>query len=126
MRQVVEIILPRTTYASAKSCANGLWQQFDVRGWPRRERIAATIAANNRRSGRLPGEDRLSLRRRKRAAKVGVQPMCGAIVISWGRRRGQPCLVRAQRGSDFCVSHDPARAAERAATLEKARAAVAA
>ena len=45
VRKVAAIILPRTTYASAKACANCLHEAWKARGWPTRDRVAATRAA---------------------------------------------------------------------------------
>lgn len=122
MRQVAVIVMPQTTYSSLRSCAQSLFEQFEIRGWPRRDRTLATAKSNTERGDIRSGEDEHARRRRQRHEREGSQPMCGGTIRGCGKRRGQACLHRAMKGDDFCVAHSPAREAERDAHLVAARA----
>jgi hypothetical protein len=125
LRQVAAAILDRTTYASMKSCANGIHEAFRLRGWPLRSQRSVTIARNiERGTPRLPGETDRAYKLRVRQAREGRQPRCAATVRQpAGRRRGQPCLHQAMVGSDFCYAHNPERARQREELCARMRAA---
>jgi hypothetical protein len=102
----------RFGYKSAPACANTISHHFRTRGWQTHDRIAMTVAASTK-NGLSPRDWQ---QRKSRRAAAGLtqkgkerQPLCG--------RCGKP----AQRGSDFCFSHDPSRKAERAAATARMR-----
>ena len=116
LRAIARRILPRTRYASVGSCAEALRAQFTYLGLPRRERVEATAAANRARGSGLTRRE-LKVRR----GEILFRPLCAGVRQQYPRK-GAPCQVHAQAGSDFCAAHDPERAAERAAHLARARA----
>lgn len=122
LRACAKRIHPRTRYASVRSCANALHDHFVRLDLPRRDRIAATVAASTvhglaPRSGADPGH-----RRRMKIARgeIADQP-CAGVKLTYPDK-GRPCLRPALTGSDYCIGHDPARRAEVLGKLEQARA----
>lgn len=116
VRQVAERIHPHTRYRSVRSCAEALHKHFRRLGLPLRERIEATVMASTKhgmapKHGPRPGYG--TYRRRVLAGRPD-QPLCKGVRTQYPRR-GQPCRRPAMYGSDYCVSHDPAREAERLA-----------
>lgn len=123
LRAIARRIYRQAGYASARSCANSLHDHFVRLDLPRRDRIEATIAASTThglapRRGVAPEH-----RRRLKIARGEVldRPLCAGVRTQYPNK-GAPCRARAQDGSDFCVSHDPARRHEREANLARARA----
>lgn len=117
-------ILPRTRYRSLRSCTNSLHDQFVRLGLPRRDRIEATIAASTThglapRSGIDPAH-----RHAMKVARGEIldRPLCAGVRERYPRK-GAPCQCRSQSSSPYCRAHDPARRAEVAADLARARAA---
>ena len=117
LRKVAAEIHPRTTYASVKSCANALHDQFTRRGWPLRDRVEASRDATVVHGS---GDDKAAAKRWRRR-QAGMRPPCAGVRTQYPRK-GAPCQRPAQVGSDFCIAHDPARAAEREQRLIDARA----
>ena len=106
-------------YASAKSCANSLWEQFVAAGLPRRDRIAATVAASTThglRSRSQTAEQRAGYNKLRRQRRDRQLPCIAH------NRRGDPCPHPSMIGSEFCFSHDPDTSELRLAILAAARA----
>ena len=128
-RALGALLWERFGYSSPKSCGNALCEAFISLGLPRRDRIAATVAASwidgsTTREKRLSNHpDYLARRRQNRRDRGEIldRPLCSGVRTQYPRK-GAPCQVRAQAGSDFCMAHDPMRAQERDDHLRAARA----
>jgi hypothetical protein len=105
VRAVAAIILPRTGYKSAASCAECLSQAWKVRGWPLRDRLSAVRAATVV-HGELVGtkdwttddaKAKKNAYRRQRRRRV----MCTGRTVA-----GEPCPLWAKTGKDVCEVHD--------------------
>ena len=122
IRSIARQIHPRTRYASVASCANGLHQQFVLLGLPRRDRIAASVAASTIHGLSRRGQRDRDHRRAQRRASGDIldRPPCAGVRVQYPRK-GAPCQRPAQVGSDYCIAHDPTRAEERAERLRRAR-----
>lgn len=122
LRVVARELLPRTGYASEKSLAVALGDQFRHRGWPVRGRIEQTVMESTvhglARRGNVDKRHRAALRRRRGEVR-GV--ICAGVRQNYPGK-GDPCKRAALAGSDFCYQHDPARRAEVADNLRAARA----
>lgn len=119
LRDLGRLLWERFGYASAASCANSLSEAFIDLGLPRRDRIEATIEKSLRhglaRRGK-GGAEYNQLRRERRDHR----PLCaGARTQPPGK--GEPCSRPAMHGAEYCVAHDPERAAWREANLAAAR-----
>jgi hypothetical protein len=79
MRVVARRLLPRTRYKNERSAASAMFELFRTRGWPMRERGAATAAANRSKHDHLP--------------------RC---------RHPGGCEIRTGRDNGYCHDHDPA------------------
>ena len=125
LNQVAARIFDRTTYASEASCSNGLHSLFRRRGWKLRPQRAVTAARNYRhgRGGRDRDEGayRRFLREQGRGYHGAYRPTCAGVRKNYPRR-GEPCRRPAIEGSDYCVSHEPGRAAAHAEHLARMRA----
>jgi len=95
MRAVAAIVHPNTTYSTVASCAQGLFDAFERRDWPRRPRAQATAASNRERAWQLD---------------------CDHVIAS-GKRKGQLCGRRAQGEDGKCWHHKPDRISEGVARL---------
>lgn len=114
LRALGELLHERFGYANGQSAANALHRAFKTMGLPLRDRLEATIAANTR----TPAQRREAEERRR--ARRSLNPTCAGIRTRYPGK-GEPCSRAAMDGSEFCHSHDPERAAERARHLEDAR-----
>lgn len=122
LRQLAAQILPRTRYASAKSCAAGIHQGFVRLGLERRDRIEATRRASTT-HGLAPRGAMDPAHRRALAVARGEimdRPPCAASKTSYPGR-GRPCRARAMAGSPFCAQHAPERQQEIREHLARAR-----
>jgi hypothetical protein len=121
LRAVARELLPRTGYASEKSLAVALGDQFRHRGWPVRGRIEQTVMVSTK-HGRLRRDSRdpayVHAQRVARGEVRGV--MCAGVRENYPRK-GEPCRRPARAGSEFCLQHDPAAREEIAAHLARAR-----
>jgi hypothetical protein len=115
LRAVARELHPRTAYASVDSLANSIETQFRHRGWALRRLEAVTSARNYRHGLKADGAAYHRWWRARRST-----PCAGLRTTYPGR--GKPCRRRAVLGGNYCAAHDPARAAERAAHLARARA----
>lgn len=97
IRAVAREILPDTTYASDRSCANSLFDLFKARGWPLRNRVDATVLSNVARAFR---------------------PQC-LHVFAAGSKKGQRCERRSLGETGYCWHHRPEQIA---AALARVRA----
>jgi hypothetical protein len=112
---------PGVYYASRNSAAAMLVDQWRIRGYPLRDRIAATIAASwkdgrQRRHLRHTAEFNAAKRelRRRNGETRGVP--CAATTTS-----GHPCRAPALHTSNYCVAHDPDQRPHVLARLADAR-----
>jgi hypothetical protein len=120
LRRCAERLWPDTGYASPKSCAAMLAEQWRIRDWPLRDRIAATVTASYRHGkARDPVH-----RRRQRKARGEIRGVQCAGTKTTSPQLGRPCQRAALADSQYCHSHDPRFAEAREATLELARAAI--
>jgi hypothetical protein len=103
-------MLADTGYSSWQTCASGLCRIFKARGWPARERIQATVAASYK-HGLKKRDTQRGYNRLKREREGKWRPYCKG-VRRQHPRKGEPCKRKAMFGSDYCVAHDPDRAAE--------------
>jgi hypothetical protein len=99
VRAVAAEVFDRTEYATMRSCANGLRDAWANRGWPLRDRAAATAQANRER--------------------VEGMPQCRHISQASGRK-GQRCPRRTMKESGLCWHHEPERIAEGLARIRAA------
>jgi hypothetical protein len=127
IRQVAALILPRTTYRSAASCAESLYSMFAVRGWRLRPQREVT-SARNYRHGRASNaqqarhdSDYAAYRREQRIANGDQHGRRCAGHKQQPPGRGQRCSRPALNDSDYCQSHDPRRRAANARRLVDAR-----
>lgn len=128
VNQLAELVWQKLGYASAQSCASSLFSLFQDRGYELRDRIEATVLASTK-NGLSPRDWQERKRRRLEAGLTlrgkERQKRCAGVRTQYPRK-GERCRRPAMHGSDFCVSHDPERAAEMSAYLERARARAAA
>ena len=117
LNQVAERIWTRTRYASAASLSRALHEQFMRLGLPRRDRLEASIAASTIHGLARDPEHR----RRLKIARGEVRGLQCAGVRTQYPRKGERCQRWAMAGSEYCISHDPARAGERDAQLAAMR-----
>lgn len=122
LNAVARELLSRTGYASEKSLAVALGQQFRHRGWPVRGRIEqvvmdSTVHGLSRRGNVSPAYRAAG--RRRRGEVRGV--MCAGVRQNYPGKN-EPCKRAALAGSHFCYQHDPARREEIAEHLRNARA----
>jgi hypothetical protein len=108
LRSIAAELLPRTDYASARSLAAALSEQFRHRGWPVRGRIEQTVIASTkhgylRRDNRNPSY----VRAQKIARGEIANRRCQGVRLAYPKK-GQPCSAWAVTGSDYCYQHDPA------------------
>ena len=108
LRSIAAELLPRTDYASVRSLAAALSQQFRHRGWPVRGRIEQTVLASTkhghlRRDHRNPAYVRAQ---RIARGEIANRP-CQGVRLAYPKK-GQPCSRPALAGSDYCYQHDPA------------------
>jgi hypothetical protein len=66
LRDLSDAVWEALGYASAKSCLEGIRSAFAREGLTARSRADGTRLSNTQRSMRLPGEDNLAFRRRRR------------------------------------------------------------
>lgn len=111
-------------YKNPRTCEMQIGVAFKRYGLPVRDRIEATRLAST--TNGLSPRDWRERYRRRREAGLGIhmeplQPRCKAVRVCYPRK-GEPCRKPAMRGSDYCISHDPARRDAVVANLERARA----
>lgn len=124
LRRCADRLWPDTGYASAKSCANALAEQWRIRDWPLRDRIAATVTASYRHGLLSSDSSRRSKAkvREQRLARGEIRGVHCAGVKTTAPGRGRPCQRPALAGGDYCRNHDPDLAAERDAHMAAMRA----
>jgi len=108
LRSIAAELLPRTDYASVRSLAAALSQQFRHRGWPVRGRIEQVVIQSTthgqlRRDHRNPAYVRAQRIARGEIANRPCQGVRGAYP-----NKGAPCSRPALTGSDYCYQHEPA------------------
>lgn len=114
-------------YASTASAANAIDKAFRDLELPLRSHHDALVLRNHR-HGRCTRELRAAggdygpdgYRSWLRRERGEYRPLCAGVRTQYPRK-GAPCQHPAMAGSEYCYSHDPARAAERDAHLERAR-----
>lgn len=108
LRQVAAELFPQTEYRSEKSLAVSLCEQWRWRGWPLRDRVAATVTASHRhgkgRRGALRDRAHTRELRVARGEIRGVQ--CAGTKQTYPDK-GRPCRRPALAGSDYCLLHSP-------------------
>lgn len=115
----------RTTYASENAAVTSMYTAFELRGWPRHDRIEMVrrVSLKHGRAGRAQareyGPDYAAYRRQQRKRSGYLRDVrCAA-----RNKDGGPCRRWALAGKQHCVAHDPERQAERQRVLEAAWAA---
>ena len=109
-------------YASWRTLAAALRDQFIAHGWPIRGRIdeaVRVITIHGR--ARRGHKDRAYERERRRACGTVRGVMCAGVRAN-PPHRGAPCKLYARAGSLWCRHHDPALATQRADELAAVRA----
>lgn len=134
LREIARRIYDQTYgYLNPRSLGEALYRGFRNRGWPTRSQSDATRLRNWKhglKTRAQTNEEQVAYRhwlaqqRGWDAVQGPGRPTCKG-VRACSPRKGQPCQREAMAGSDYCYSHDPAKAAERNAHLARARAKVA-
>lgn len=109
-RRVAALIVDRTEYANAKTCAVQICSQWRQLGWPLRDRIVATTATSWKHglSARDPAKRDADHRRRQRIARGEIQDVqCAAIKTRYGKGRGERCQRPAMLDGKYCHNHEP-------------------
>lgn len=109
-RRVAALIVDRTEYANAKTCAVQLCSQWRQMGWPLRDRIAATTATSWKHglSARDPAKRDADHRRRLRIASGEIRDVqCLAVKTRYGKGRGERCQRPAMLDGVYCHNHEP-------------------
>jgi hypothetical protein len=129
LRRIALALWEKYGYASPKSAAVCLHDAFRLEGRQLRDRLEATKAASTthgRASRNIRGTRAYGpYRRWLREQRGNYRPICIATKKN-PPGRGKPCTLPAIAGSKYCVSHDPARDAERRARLAELRSRIAA
>lgn len=109
LRQLGALLWERYGYASPQSCANALHDLFRAQGLPRRDRIAATIAANTV-HGRGARNDRAAYKRWHRRTHgrwpSDLRTPSERAKCCAENARGERCGNFARGGSVRCAVHD--------------------
>lgn len=106
LRAVAEAIWPRTQYASPRSCANSIHNQWRALGWRLRSKGAVTAARNWKHGKLRSGARDPEFRKQQRRASGEIRAQkCAAILDCRGRRRGTQCQMWTPPGSDYCHLH---------------------
>ena len=115
----------RITYAGEEAAVNSLYKAFELRGWPRRDRIEMVrlVSTKHGRAGREQarqyGPDYAAYRREQRKRNGDLRDIpCAA-----QNKNGDPCKRWAITDRSYCVTHDPARQGDRQRIMESAWAA---
>ena len=118
-------IAGRTSYASENAAVTSMYKAFELRGWPRHDRIEMVrrVSLRHGRAGRAQAReyrpDYAAYRRQQRKRSGYLRDVrCAA-----RNKDGCPCQRWALAGKLHCVAHDPERQAERQRVLEAAWAA---
>lgn len=109
-RRVAALIVDRTGYANARTCAVQLCSQWRQMGWPLRDRIQATVAVSFKHglASRDPATRDAAHRRRMRVARGEIQDIqCAAIKTRYGKGRGERCRRPAMLDGAYCHNHEP-------------------
>lgn len=117
VRQIAGQVWEKLGYASPAACATSLHHLFQDRGYKLRSRSEVLIERNHkhgrrRRSLGTTGPAVAEYRRWLKELQGAYRPVC----LGTKRRapgKGTRCTRPAVSGSDYCLGHDPARAAER-------------
>lgn len=120
LRRLGSALYERFGYSSAQSCANSLHAAFKDLGLPRRERIEAVQLGCTTHGMCRRGQKRPPEYNALRNARRPKNPMCAGVRQNHPRK-GEPCTLHAQHGSDYCWAHDPAHAEARNRHLEDMR-----
>jgi hypothetical protein len=117
--------LARGTRYTPHSLTSTLPREWKRRGWFVRTKLDATILSSTV-HGLLPRDqakrDKAYVASQRRARGEVRDVQCAAIKTRYGKGRGERCRRYALAGDEYCIAHSPARAQERAAHLEAARA----
>ncbi len=123
VRQIAGQVWEQLGYASAQACGNSLHALLTDRGYKLRSQREVTVARNHR-HGRKPralaGPAVGEYRRWLKELQGAYRPTCAGTKAN-APRKGSPCTRPAMVGSDYCLGHDPERAAERERTLAMMR-----
>jgi hypothetical protein len=122
LRQLAAQILPRTKYASVKSCSMGIQQGFIRLGLERRDRIEATRNASTVHGLARRGNVDPAHRRALKVARGEIldRPQCAGHKTTYPGR-GRPCRALAMTGSRYCAQHAPERQDQVREHLARAR-----
>jgi hypothetical protein len=127
-RQIAAVAWERLGFPTLSACQSALHRSFTAKGWPLRTQRQVTMQRNFKHGRGTRDRDEQAYRRFIRDARGWRspqgpgQPQCAAVKHgSKGGGKGRRCQRPALDGSEFCFSHDPARAAERQAALASAR-----
>ena len=108
LRSIAAELLERTDYASVRSLAAALAQQFRHRGWPVRGRIEQVVITRTKHGHLRRGKRNPAYIRAQRIARgeIANRP-CQGVRLAYPKK-GQPCSRPALTGSDYCYQHEPA------------------
>lgn len=117
INQLAAQVYERAGFASKGSCATSIsngWKRMELPARDRIEQVRLTCTTHGMapKHGARPGYG--AYQRRVLRGKAD-QPRCAAMV------RGEQCQRPAKTGIEWCASHDPATAADRAERLAKMR-----
>jgi hypothetical protein len=107
LRSIAAELLPRTDYASVRSLAAALSQQFRHRGWPVRGRIEQVVITRTKHGHLRRGMRNPAYIRAQRIARgeIANRP-CQGVRLRYPNK-GEPCSRPALTGSDYCYQHAP-------------------
>lgn len=123
IRELGRQVYIKMGYASADSAAVAISAGFRRLLLPSQPQGQATAASNRRRASKdSPGrkKNEAEYKRWLRKKNGGMRP-CQGVRKNYPNR-GRPCQRWAQKGSDYCISHDPKRKAEVIEIAKRARA----
>lgn len=121
LRSVAAELLPRTDYASVRSLAAALAEQFRHRGWPVRGRIEQVVITHTKHGYFRNGQRNPSYVRYQKIQRGEIRGVtCQGVRLSYPNK-GERCSQAARTGSDYCYQHDPATREAVVATCQKMR-----
>lgn len=127
LREVAAELHLRTGYKPVASCAEALYGHFKRRGWKLRPQREVTAARNYKHGRKLRKQTReeqnayrrwLAEQRGWQAVQGPGRPLCRGVNQS-PPGKGTPCRRHALADSEYCYSHDPRRALEHQASIER-------
>jgi hypothetical protein len=126
LRSIAAELFERTDYASVRSLAAALSQQFRHRGWPVRGRVEQTVITRTKHGHLRRGQRNPAYVRAQKIARGEIaNRRCQGVRLSYPNK-GAPCSGWALTGSDYCYQHAPETRERVVAICAQAREAAAA